>query len=230
MLTYSYIFVIVPKIPRKVGSLAQYLCIPQLSTMISRFLYTQENPDDRRPLELIPVEDCPQYTGKVPVYPSAIATYRAPSDLSGSGGMRYERIRSVSSWRDGPPRQDCVYVEQDTDLRGFRGLFIAQIKAFIKLKHNNKSYPCAVVSTFSPLGDSPCPDTGMWIVERDLDDNGEKQMMIIHIDAIIRSAHLIGIAGDSFIPKDLEYSDTLDSFRTFYVNKFVDYHAHEIAF
>jgi hypothetical protein len=144
--------------------------------------------------------------------------------------MRFERIRCVSSWRDGPPRKDCVFVVQDSHLNGFRGLFVGQVEGFIKLKRNQINYPCAVLSTFSPVGDSPCPDTGMWMVERDFDENGEKLMSVIHVDAIIRGAHLIGIAGDSFIPNDLDYSDTLNAFRTFYVNKYIDYHAHEIAF
>jgi hypothetical protein len=190
----------------------------------------QENHDDQTPLDLIPLAACPQYSGKVFVYPSAIATYRAPSDLCGSCGMKYERIRSVSSWRDGSPRRDCVFVAQDSNLHGFRGLFVAQIEAFLKIKHRAIVYPCALVSTFSSISDSPCPDTGMWIVERDLDENEEKLMMVIHLDTIVRGAHLIGNAGESFIPNDLHYSDSLNAFKTFYVNKYVDYHAHEIAF
>lgn len=230
ILIYAHASFKVQNIPRRIGSLSQTLHIPQLSAIISRFLYTQENPDNETPPDLIPLDACPQYTGKVLVFPSAIATYRAPSDLSGSGGMRYERIRSVQSWRNGPPRQDCVFVEQNSNLHGFRGLFVGQVEAFIKLKHNQINYPCAIVSTFSPVADSPCPDTGMWIVERDLDENDDKVMMGVHIDTIIRGAHLIGIAGESFIPNELDYSDSLNAFKTFYVNKYVDYHAHEIAF
>jgi hypothetical protein len=230
VLLKSNVFVTVPKVPRKIGSLSRHLRICHLSAIVSKFLYMQDNPDDICPPDLIPLEDCPRYTGKVMVYPSAVTTYRAPSDLSGSGSMRYEHIRSVPSWRDGPPRQDCVFIAQDSTLHGFRGLFVGQVEAFIKLKHKRIKYPCAVVSTFSPLGDSPCPDTGMWIVERDLDESGEKSMMVVHVDAIIRGAHLMGVAGDAFIPHDLGYSDSLNAFKTFYVNKYIDYHAHEIAF
>jgi hypothetical protein len=50
------------------------------------------------------------------------------------------------------------------------------------------------------------------------------------MDAILRNAHLIGVAGDSFIPNDLKCSDTLNTFKSFYVNKYIDYHVHEIIF
>ncbi|KIL61333.1 hypothetical protein M378DRAFT_82595, partial [Amanita muscaria Koide BX008] len=49
------------------------------------------------------------FTGNVYVYPSAVATYCAPSDLSGVGGMFREQIRSTHSWRSGPERRDCVF-------------------------------------------------------------------------------------------------------------------------
>ncbi|KAM6492926.1 hypothetical protein JOM56_011060, partial [Amanita muscaria] len=78
--------------------------------------------------------------------------------------------------------------------------------------------------------DAPCPITGMWKVCRDVGENGERILDVIHIDTILRSAHLIGIAGETFIPYGLDHTDSLDAFTTFYVNKFIDYHAHEIAF
>ena len=143
--------------------------------------------------------------------------------------MRYECIRSISPWRDGLPQQDCVFMEHNSSIEGFGGLFVGQVKAFIKIKHKGISYPCAVMSTFSPIADSPCPDTGMWIVECNLDKNGEKLMMAIHLDSIIHGAHLIGVSGDAHIPNDLEHSDSLNTFKRFYVNKFIDHHVHEIA-
>lgn len=183
---------------------------------------------------MIPKEQLPQFVGKVLVYPSAVSVFRAPSDMSGTRNMRAERIRSVSSWRNGPERRDCVYVVQDQNLPGFRGLLVAQVHAFLRLKpkhrrRSQRSYPCAVVTWFNSVGDSPCLNTGMWIVEREL-VHGKMPKSIIHIDAILRGAHLIGIAGNSVVPDDLEHTDTLNAFKTFFVNKFVDYHAHEIAF
>ncbi|OAX31238.1 hypothetical protein K503DRAFT_654751, partial [Rhizopogon vinicolor AM-OR11-026] len=47
---------------------------------------------------------------KITLYTSAVATFYAPSDISGIGGMRYERIRAVYTWRNGPGRYDCVFI------------------------------------------------------------------------------------------------------------------------
>ncbi|KAM6488994.1 hypothetical protein JOM56_015547 [Amanita muscaria] len=144
--------------------------------------------------------------------------------------MFRERIHAVPAWRNGPARHDCVFVEHEPDLAGFRGLHVGQVYAFLKIKHHRETYPCATVNWFSTIGDAPCPITGMWKVRRDVDENGERILDIIHIDTILRSAHLIGIAGDSFIPSELDHTNSLDAFKSFYVNKFIDYHAHEIAF
>jgi hypothetical protein len=65
---------------------------------------------------------CPKYKGKIFVYPSAVAIYHAPSDLSGVGGMYRERICSTSSWRNGPERCDCVYVVHSQDQQGFHDM------------------------------------------------------------------------------------------------------------
>ena len=53
---------------------------------------------------------------------------------------------------------------------------------------------------------------------------------VIHIDTIVCAAHLIGIAGNSTIPYNLHFSNSLMAFRTFYVNKYIDYQAYEIVF
>ena len=174
--------------------------------------------------------DCPSYRGKVYVYPSAVATFYAPSDMAGIGGMYRERIRSVDAWRGGAERRDCIFIEHDPDLPGFQGLHVARVRLFLKVKHQSITYPCALVTWFSVIGDRPCEDTQMWMVEPDFDGHGERIMSIVHLDAILRSAHLMGIAGVHRIPRHLLHTDSLDAFKSFYVNKFIDYHAHEIAF
>ena len=60
----------------------------------------------------------------------AVATFYAPSDLCGVGGMHHQRIHACSSWRNGPPHYDPVFAEKDPSLAGFRGLFVAQVILF----------------------------------------------------------------------------------------------------
>ena len=47
---------------------------------------------------------------------------------------------------------------------------------------------------------------------------------------ILQPAHLIGMYGDDEIPVDFQLSDTLDAFRAYYVNKYIDHHAYTMAF
>ncbi|KAJ7822702.1 hypothetical protein B0H13DRAFT_2681657 [Mycena leptocephala] len=200
--------------PRRTADLAALLDVPDLPTMIRRFIYSQEHPDVDIPMANIPIADCPPCPGKVKTFPSAVATFYAPSDQSGIGGMYRERIRAVRSWRGGAPRRDCIFVEHDTDQRGFRGLYAARVLAFMSFKASGITYPCALVTWFSAIGDEPCPDVGMWMVEPDLAPN----------------AHLLPIHGDNPVPRHFKHTRSLDLFAAFYINKYADHHSHEIAF
>ncbi|KAI0070656.1 hypothetical protein K474DRAFT_1687360 [Panus rudis PR-1116 ss-1] len=176
------------------------------------------------------IEACPPIPEAVHIYPSAVATYYSPSDPCGTGGMHRECIRCVESWRSGAPRFDCVFLEKDPDLPGFRGLHVARVLLFFKFKYFGHTFPCALVTWFSPIADEPDDETGMWIVEPDKDENGRRTQSVIHVDTILRGAHLIGVAGHRFIPRSLQHGDSLDTFKHYYVNKYVDHHSHEIAF
>ncbi|KAJ7254999.1 hypothetical protein B0H12DRAFT_1016654 [Mycena haematopus] len=219
--------------PRDPVALGQQLNRPELVPLIRRFLYLQNHPDhnlDETPLARIPLVDCPDAPSSIKSFPSAVAKFYAPSDQSGVRGMLHERIRAVRSWRGGAPRYDCVFVEGDPDLPGFRGLLAARVLLFMSFKHLGITYPCALVTWFSAIGDEPCRDVGMWMVEPDVDGRGRRMLDIIHVDTILRGAHLIGIYGDKFLPRHFKYSDSLDQFKAFYINKYADHHANEIAF
>ena len=99
---------IVPHIPHFLQPLMAWLHIPSLPSLISHFLYEQYHPDLTVPVEEIPLEECPKYTGQIYLYPSTVATYHTPSDNSGLGGLFHECIQAVHSWRGGPARHDCV--------------------------------------------------------------------------------------------------------------------------
>lgn len=167
---------------------------------------------------------------KIYVHSSAIATFYAPSDICGTGGMRRERMHAVTSWRRGKPRYDCVFVNTDECERGMRGLSVARARVFFSVTVNRIKYPCALVHWYSRLGDSPDENTGMWVVEPDILDDGRPRTAIIHLDTIVRLAHLLPIYGEEVAPRGVKYTDSLDTFIEFYVNKFADHHAFEIAF
>jgi hypothetical protein len=165
------------------------------------------------------------------LHSSARVTFFAPSDMSGLGGMRHERIRATRSWRHGPARYDCVFMEGDQSQDGFRGLLVGRVFAFFRFRHHGRQYPCALVHWFSTVGDTPCEQTGMWQVEPDFNREGNPILEVIHLDCLYRGAHLIGVTCSHSVPeKGFTSADSLDKYRAFYINKYVDYHAHEIAF
>jgi hypothetical protein len=136
----------VHNIPRKADTLGIHLKVPHLSSLIRRFLYEQDNPDLDIPLDSVSLEDCSRFSGTVRVYPSACAIYYAPSDKSGTRGMFRERIRAVDSWRGGPARRDCVFIEHSPDVEGFADLLVARVHSFLSILHDKTKYPCALVS------------------------------------------------------------------------------------
>ena len=169
---------------------------------------------------------------KIAVYPSAVATFHAPSDISGVNGMRHERIHAVKSWRKGPPRYDTVFVNMNSE-KGMHGLHIARARLLFSFTHNKVRYPCALVDWFSRVGDSPNENTEMWIVEKIAGESnaaGERRTAILHLDTIVRAAHLLPVFGRQTVSRTLSFTDTLDTFTTFYVNKYADHHAFETAF
>ena len=223
----------VRNLPLTVEGLSVHLNIPHLPNLVRRFLHEQLVPvDEDINLNDVPLSDCPVLTNttKIHVFPSAVAIYYAPSDLCGTRGMFRERIRAVDSWRRGPPRHDCVFVQHDPDKPGFRGLYVARVCHFFSIRHNKTHFPCALVSWYSTIGTTPCADTGMWKVEPDFDNLGNVAMSIIHLDSMVRGAHLMGIAGTTRIPHHLTFDRSLDAFQAFFVNKYIDHHAHEYAF
>lgn len=197
---------------------------PDFLDLVAEFLDDQITESGR------PCSSLPSIEGKIAVYPSALATFYTPSDISGVGGMRRERIRAVNSWRKGPPRHDCVFVSTNPDEEGMRGLDIARARMFFSFQAGGRKYPCALVEWYSPVSEEPDEETGMWVVESDFQADGSPVLAVIHLDAIVCAAHLIGTYGESFIRKDITSDTSLDSFDSYYVNKFADHHAFAIAY
>jgi hypothetical protein len=211
---------------RDVSSLTDELDIPELPQLIIRFLCEQL--DDSGAHE-DPGHSCPRFAGRVRVFNRATATFHTPSDPSNDEGMRHEVIRAAPSWLKGMPRYDCVYINSDNELIGMRGMEVARAICFFSFVHLNVTYPCALVHWFSRISEEPDEDTGMWMVSPDFDVSGKPILAVVHIDCIFRAAHLIPIFGDSFVPEHITVDNSLDHFKGFYANRFVDHHAFDIA-
>jgi hypothetical protein len=140
--------------------------------------------------------------------------------------MRQERIRASSSWQKGPPRYDCMLLSKDPSLSGFHGLHVVRVMLFFSFKHDNILYPCALVQWFVPVSNEPDETYGMYIVEPELDRDGLRTMSVVHLDSVLRGAHLIPCYGDDFLPPDFHFTDSLDAFCAYFVNKFIDHNAH----
>lgn len=101
-----------------VHDLANDLKIPHLVYLIRQFLHEQLFPDSSEDSHA----QLPEFNERIHIYPSAVATFYASSDICGTGGMRCECIRSMPSWRGGPCRRDCVFIETDPNAEGMHGL------------------------------------------------------------------------------------------------------------
>lgn len=70
----------------------------------------------------------------------------------------------------------------------------------------------------------------MWIVRPGFGADSAPGYAVIHIDSIYRAAHLIPMYGVQFVPRELKFYHSYDTFQAYYVNKYADHHAFEIAF
>ena len=70
------------------------------------------------------------------------------------------------------------------------------------------------------------PLTGMWLVRPEMDGD-VRVSSIIPLTAVARACHLQPAVGEQYLPLDFHFSDALDAFNEYYVNCYIDYHAHE---
>lgn len=112
-----------------------------------------------------------------------------------------------------------------------RGLDVARVHLFFSFELGDDLFSCALVHHFHKPFDDPDPDNGMWIVEPDFDAAKYRVMSVEHVDSIVRGVHLLPVfRGDAVVPREVNFSHTLDIFTAFYVNKYIDYHAFETVF
>jgi hypothetical protein len=203
---------------------------PDFHELIRRFLFNQSrlHEVDAPAASEVPLEQCPQFDSKLSVYHTLLAVFYSPSDPCGIRGMRRESIRSTPCWRNQAPRHDTVFVESDPTLSGIRGLDVVHLLALFSFFWLDEYYPCALVRWFTHVADEPDNITGMWVVRPDDNADGSPAVEVIHLDTVLRAAHLLPVFGDGFVPIELSAEQSLDKFPSFYINKYIDHHAFEL--
>lgn len=209
-----------------IWELATQLEAPGLPNMLRRFLYDQKYPD-QDPDSQVSIESCPTHDKPLQIVRSASARFYAPSDLCELTGHRVEHIRAAPSWRKGPARYDTVLVQTDQD-SGPNGLLVARIVLLLRFKFEGVEQTAACVQWFQYAHNTPDEDTGMYIVEHELQQDDTPTLGIIHTDTILRACHLIPVFGNNPLPRQITLHNSLDLFNLYYLNKFADHHVFEI--
>ncbi|KAI9452719.1 hypothetical protein BJY52DRAFT_1205620 [Lactarius psammicola] len=194
------------KYPQDINSLSLHINKPNLHFLTQVALAQQLNID---------VDDVPPINSTISVFHLAVATFHAPSDPSGTCGMRRERIQSTPSWRGHGPRRDCTFIVEDDDKSRMRGLGVVRVFLF-SFEYDNTHYPFAFVEWFKKVGLDPM--TGMWVVRPDI-VCGRQEHSVVHLDAFLRAAHLILVFGAYKLPHDFHFTFSLNAFDVYYINK-----------
>ena len=136
-------------------------------------------------------------------------------------------------WRNEGPQKDCIFITTNLgnqESTGMQAFDIAYIHGFFSFTDTSEiHYPCAVVCWFDKVDDLPDEDTGMWIIQPSYLHNHFPNFAVIHIDSIYYAAHLIPIYCTSYISQHIKLCNSYNAFCAFYVNKYVDHHAFELA-
>lgn len=213
--------------PSLLHDLATDLNCPNIVELCRRFVYDQVNDDPDLSSADVDLDDCPEIANRVRVFTSAATSFFAPSELAGWRGMHRELIRCTDSWHGEYSRYDTVLIQMDYELEGFPGMYVGRVFAFLELVSAGVRYPCALIQWFD---NEEAVDnvTGMWVVEPEFEDDGSPSFGVVSLDSIVRACHLVPVYGNTSLPKDFEFSYSLDTFHSFYLNHYIDYHSHEI--
>ena len=209
---YLYLYSVAKETP---AIIAEHLHHPDFPLLLQQFLYTQLASNPNAPS----IDDVPQsclppihpHALPLSIYHSAIATFFAPCDLSGIGGMCHEHICAIPSWQKGLLHFDTILVSTDQQLQGMRGLDVAHVRLFFSFTYENTEYPCALIDWYG-FSDTPDEDMDMWIVKPVWGHS-----TIIHLAMILWCAHLIPVFGLHYIYRSLKltFNDSLDAFSNY---------------
>jgi hypothetical protein len=79
-------------------ALAAQTNLPLSVDLVRRFLFDQLHPNTPLSGDKVNIDICPVFNSTIHVFHSALATFYAPSDTSGIGGMHHQRICATPSW------------------------------------------------------------------------------------------------------------------------------------
>jgi hypothetical protein len=210
--------------PTRLTALAAVIHQPDFPPALQMFIHQRNHPDS-----LAPPDDL--FGGPIRVFHSATMEFYAPSDLCGAGGMYREVIQANPNF-GGVPRFDTIFVSVSDDKKVMAGLLVARVRLLFSYfdPYDQKEVSCVLVTWLVHPNDASEPDavTGMWKLCPEHDENGKCPVQVIHLDTILRGAHLLPCYGEGFLPTDLKYSDALDAWDYYFVNQFIDYHAHAL--
>jgi len=108
------------------------------------------------------------------------------------------------------------------------GMVVACVLLFFSFQYHQKDYLCALVNWFVCDTDAPDDDTGLWEVRLECDSFRQPVVDVIHMDTIVQGAHLLPIYGTSCVPERFSHFKALDAYKSFFVNHYIDHHAHEL--
>ncbi|KIL54090.1 hypothetical protein M378DRAFT_93157, partial [Amanita muscaria Koide BX008] len=125
---------------------------------------------------------------------------------------------------------DCVFIKINPSSPNtpntLRYLHVARVRAFFSFTYRDILYPCALIHDLEFVDNEPDEDTGMWIIRRP----SCPRVRVVSLDTIYRATHLVPVyCGEAAVPKTQTADRSLDEYRFFYVNKFIDHHAFDIA-
>jgi hypothetical protein len=108
-----------------------------------------------------------------------------------------------------------------------RDFNIARVRAFFSSTYRGVLYSFALVHDLTFVGEKSDNETGMWIVRRPRSPRAR----VVLLNSIYRATHLIPVYHAARVPvqKTQTPEQSLDDYEFFYVNKFIDHHAFEIA-
>lgn len=101
---------------------------------------------------------------------------------------------------------------------------VARIRQLLSVPYDVFQYEGLLVEWFMTHGRDPL--TGMWVVRPEMDGD-TRVSSIVPLTAVARACHLQPVLGAHFLPLDIHFSESLDAYKQYYVNCYIDYHAHE---